>query len=213
MGIMIKSAKSKLILWLLFATTCLNAFTLANYYTLPHKNPQAQAILKDYEKFMNRVKYAPLKKKLIYTNQYLNTLNGKFDSDKDPNVDYWSTRGEFLLRGGGDCEDYVIAKYYTLKDLGIDENKMALLVVKERYSKQYHMVLGVWQNKNNPLILDNLSFRILPLRKRVDLVPIECMNKNGYFKVDKYGNKIQKQTKYKAYEDMLKRLKKEKIWK
>lgn len=30
-------------------------------------------------------------------------------------ADYWKDPGEFYTEGGGDCEDYAIAKYYALK--------------------------------------------------------------------------------------------------
>lgn len=185
----------------------LNPNFRVNFY-----NPQAKNILIDYEKFINRTKNRSFIDKLKLVNSYLNSLNARYD-DKENKIDYWSTRGEFLSRGGGDCEDYTIAKYYTLKDLGVNSKDMCLLVAREKYSGFYHMVLSVWQkNIAQPLILDNLSFKVLKLNQRVDLKPHTCINEYGYFSVDKNGKRAKKRIRFKAFEKMLKRQKKEHIW-
>ena len=41
---------------------------------------------------------------------------------------------------GGDCEDYSIAKYYTLMELGVDDEKLRLAYVKAIRYNQFHMV-------------------------------------------------------------------------
>ncbi|WXG21684.1 transglutaminase-like cysteine peptidase [Campylobacter concisus] len=111
----------------------------------------------------------------------------RYDDFYNTNVDVWSTRSEFLRRGGGDCEEYAISKRDSLKDLGVD-NQKCLLVVQEKNTKKYHMVLAVWENLHKePLILDNLSFRVLPLSKRYDLVPEYCLMDGKYFKIKKDG--------------------------
>ena len=71
--------------------------------------------------------------------------------------DYWATPIETLSIGGGDCEDYAIAKYFTLKQLGVDESKLRLTYVKAIELNQAHMVLTYFENKRAvPLVLDNL---------------------------------------------------------
>lgn len=188
-------------------------FKLNPNFKSKKSSPEAKNILIDYERFINSLKHKPTVEKLKLTNSYLNSLNAHFDG-RSANDDYWSSRGEFLSRGGGDCEDYAIGKYYTLKDMGFKDKNMCLMVVKERYSGYYHMVLAVWQDeKKVPQILDNLSFKILPLTKRVDLIPRYCINEIGYYTVNKNGKKTKANIRFKAYEDMLKREKKERIWK
>lgn len=61
--------------------------------------------------------------------------------------DYWATPLETLSKGGGDCEDYAIAKYFTLKRLGVDESKLRLTYVKAVELNQAHMVLTYFENK------------------------------------------------------------------
>ena len=93
--------------------------------------------------------------------------------------DYWATPLETLGRGQGDCEDFTIAKYATLKLLGVPGEKLRLTYVKARIGgrnsriTQAHMVLTYYPTPTAlPLILDNLAGDILPASQRVDLHPI-----------------------------------------
>lgn len=189
-------------------------FTLHPQYLQSQKNPMSIAIFKDYERFINKFSKKALKTKLQAVNSYINSVNSIDDNPHDAMIDRWSTRGEFLSKGGGDCEDYAITKYYTLKDMGIEDKNLCLIVVKEVYSGYDHMVLGYWSDTNSsPLILDNLSFKVLPFTKRVDLTPSYCMNEQGYFKVNKKGKRTKAKILFKAYESMLQRNKNEHLWK
>ena len=48
--------------------------------------------------------------------------------------DYWATPLETLGRGLGDCEDYAIAKYISLRALGVSDDKLRLIYVKGKNS-------------------------------------------------------------------------------
>ncbi|MFT7234543.1 MAG: putative transglutaminase-like cysteine proteinase [Methylophagaceae bacterium] len=94
--------------------------------------------------------------------------------------DYWATPIETLSMGGGDCEDYAIAKYFTLKQLGVDENKLRLTYVKAIELNQAHMVLTYFKNKRAiPLVLDNLIIEIKYATQRTDLIPVYSFNGAG----------------------------------
>ena len=87
--------------------------------------------------------------------------------------DYWANPLEFIGARGGDCEDYSIAKYYTLMELGVDEKKLRLAYVKAIRYNQFHMVTLYFPTiKSDPLVLDNINGRILPGSKRNDLQPV-----------------------------------------
>ncbi|ANO34143.1 transglutaminase-like cysteine peptidase [Vibrio breoganii] len=91
--------------------------------------------------------------------------------------DYWATPMEFVGVGAGDCEDFTIAKYFSLLELGIDENKLRLIYGKAVELNQFHMVVAYYPTPNSvPLVLDNLDFRILPASQRPDIVPIYSFN-------------------------------------
>ncbi len=99
-------------------------------------------------------------------------------------------------------------------DIGVD-NQKCLLVVQEKNTKKYHMVLAVWENLHKePLILDNLSFRVLPLSKRYDLVPEYCLMDGKYFKIKKDGINLEPvNIRMQTYENLIKKEKEEKFWK
>lgn len=95
-------------------------------------------------------------------------------------ADYWATPLEFLSKGAGDCEDYAIAKYFTLKALGVPEAKMRITYVKAIQQNQAHMVLTYFEGQHTvPLVLDNLQPSILPATARQDLVPVYSFNDAG----------------------------------
>lgn len=190
-------------------------FILSSSFFNALKTEKSKAIFKDYERFMNEVSAKSLQVKLESVNFYINSFVGAYDEQSYQAEDYWASRGEFLKTGGGDCEDYVFSKLYTLKDLGVHPEKMAACIVQEKYSNQKHMVLLVWKDAyKEALVLDNLSFKILELSKRVDLHVKQCMNENGYFKLTEQGapSTIKSPIKIKTYEAMLSRNKHEVIW-
>lgn len=138
-------------------------------------NPNKKAVyirLIKYLELKREIKEFSLEKKLNYVNSFYNKILPVEDSNKYSADDYWATPKEFLINGKGDCEDYAIAKYFTLLEVGIPKDKLFLTVVKVKGATDYHMVLSYIENKNSmPLILDNLSFRVLPFNKRKDLNP------------------------------------------
>ncbi len=103
-------------------------------------------------------------------------------------ADYWATPLETLGQGRGDCEDFVIAKYFTLRLIGIAPERLRLVYVRARtgtgeaVAAQAHMVLAYYaQPDGEPLVLDNLISDIRPASRRPDLVPVFSFNNEGVF--------------------------------
>lgn len=68
------------------------------------------------------------------------------------------------INGTGDCEDFVIAKYFTLLELGIDKSKLSVL--HNLHENEYHLILAYQENSSSEvLILDSLNKNILPLKE------------------------------------------------
>lgn len=102
--------------------------------------------------------------------------------------DYWATPFEKLTTFGGDCEDYAIAKYFSLIELGIPDDRMRIMYVKALNWNQAHMVLTYFpQPRSIPLVLDNLNPEILPANKRKDLVPVYSFNGDGLWLAKERG--------------------------
>ncbi|WP_455230626.1 cysteine protease LapG [Geopseudomonas aromaticivorans] len=95
-------------------------------------------------------------------------------------TDYWATPVEALIKGAGDCEDYAIAKYLTLRRLGIPSEKLRITYVKALELNQAHMVLTWYATPtSDPLVLDNLIPDIRPASQRRDLLPVYAFNAEG----------------------------------
>jgi len=102
------------------------------------------------------------------------------DADLWGMVDYWATPVEFLAQGAGDCEDYSIAKYFTLRELGVPDKKMRITYVKAIELNQAHMVLTYFDTPRSiPVVLDNLIPTIKQATKRRDLLPVYSFNGSG----------------------------------
>lgn len=107
--------------------------------------------------------------KLSSVNDFFNEYEYKSDDKLYKKADYWATRKEFIFKGAGDCEDFAIAKFFTLLELGIDESKLSLL--NGIYADQYHLVLAYQEDQfSDPLILDSLNKKIQALSSRSDIL-------------------------------------------
>ena len=91
--------------------------------------------------------------------------------------DYWATPAEAVSSNGADCEDFSIAKYFALKELGVPIQRLRITYVKAVRLNQAHMVLAYYPDPNAvPLILDNLENEVKPASARTDLIPVYSFN-------------------------------------
>lgn len=142
---------------------------LFSVFPLLSANDIAQLRLDDYRDFMNKISSKPKIVQIEQVNAYFNRIVNDYDTHIWGQEDYWATPKEFIVRGGGDCEDFVFAKYFTLKALGFTPSSMMIYIVKVHSERDFHAVLGVRNDQNETLILDNLSWKVLPIQKRTDL--------------------------------------------
>ncbi|AOO64818.1 transglutaminase-like cysteine peptidase [Sulfurospirillum halorespirans] len=126
--------------------------------------------------------------KLEKVNAFFNQMRFASDEEIWHQKDYWATRMEFIGMGAGDCEDFVIAKYFTLKQLGISTDKLFFTYVKAIKYQQAHMVLTYFETPTSvPLVLDNINFKILPATYRNDLVPVYSFNGDALYLAKQQG--------------------------
>lgn len=119
-------------------------------------------------------------KKLTSVNDFVNKFEFVDDIDHWQQEDYWATPLETLVTKGGDCEDFALAKYFTLSAMGMPEDKLRLTYVKALSINKAHMVVSYYENKKStPLILDNLKPKIVPANERNDLIPAYSFNGSG----------------------------------
>ena len=151
--------------------------------------PARVTLLKDWQQLVTVAKPLGDDGKLKRINDFFNQ-NIAFDDDMNiwHQSDYWATPLETIGKGRGDCEDFAIAKYYSLRLAGIPVNKMRLIYVKARLKsptgviQQAHMVLAYYASPGaEPQVLDNLDSTIRPASKRPDLQPVFSFNSQGIF--------------------------------
>ena len=110
-------------------------------------------------------------------NRVLNRIAFVDDAAHWGEEDYWATPAESVASNGADCEDYTIAKYFLLKELGVPIAKLRLTYVKSVKLNQAHMVLAYYPRPDaEPLVLDNLEERVRPASQRNDLIPVYSFN-------------------------------------
>jgi predicted transglutaminase-like cysteine proteinase len=127
--------------------------------------------------------------RLKKTNEFFNrAIAFEDDSVVWGQVDYWATPIETLGRAAGDCEDFAIAKYFTLLEIGVSPEKLRLVYVRAKTGTsdavllQAHMVLAYYaQPEAEPLVLDNLIGDIRVASRRPDLAPVFSFNRDGVF--------------------------------
>ncbi len=131
----------------------------------------------EYNTLLENSKHFSLHQKLQTVNNFFNKVPFKSDIKNWKTDDYWATPLEFLARYKGDSEDYVIAKYFALKTMGVDTQKLYFTYVNSKKFKRPHMVLSYFITADSdPFILDNINPEILPASKRDDLTPIYNFN-------------------------------------
>ena len=116
----------------------------------------------------------PVREQLNIVNRFWNLWPYRTDKEVYGKADYWAAPYEFLARSG-DCEDYCIIKYYTLKELGVSVENMRIVVVRETIRNTGHAILAVYDG-DDVYILDNLSEAVRPMERVRNYVPQFSVN-------------------------------------
>jgi predicted transglutaminase-like cysteine proteinase len=133
-------------------------------------------------RLVEQLRGQPVEKQLDGVNRFFNQFEYVEDIDLWGQKDYWATPEEFLGRARGDCEDFVIAKYFTLRELGVPDERLYLTYVKHLTRNIAHMVLSYFEQPGSlPLILDNYQAAIEPADRRRDLLPVYSFNAQSLF--------------------------------
>ncbi|MCC5851934.1 MAG: transglutaminase-like cysteine peptidase [Alkalimonas sp.] len=171
----------RLLLLLLLATGCLlwadPPQQQALSYLRANFDEQAVRRYHAWRQLIDQQQETSAMEQLEAVNRFFNLFQFMDDSVLWGQEDYWATPLEFIGMGAGDCEDFSIAKYFTLLEMGFDSQKLRLVYVKAVQLNQFHMVLAYYETPSAvPLILDNLDGAIRPATQRPDLVPVFSFN-------------------------------------
>lgn len=168
---------------LMLATSAVIAIELSDRllnYVAEKYGEDAKNRLTQWQKLQAIAQNAPVDRQLRLVNSFFNELNFVNDIEHWHTEDYWATPVEFLATNGGDCEDFSIAKYLTLRAMGVPDEQLRITYVKALQLNQAHMVLAWYPTPTaDPLILDNLINEIRPASERNDLEPVYSFNGKG----------------------------------
>lgn len=130
-----------------------------------------------WEQFRARAEKLSRREQLKMVNVFWNKWPYREDKDVYGKPDYWAAPSEFR-KNSGDCEDYSIAKYFTLKALGVPADKMRIVVLKETIRNLAHAVLVVYMD-NDAWVLDNMSNNVLSHTRYKSYLPQFSVNEHN----------------------------------
>jgi predicted transglutaminase-like cysteine proteinase len=174
--------------------------------------PAARQRIDEWAALLNKPSQVRIQDTLNQVNQFFNArMAFRDDIVVWKQQDYWATPIEFLRKGAGDCEDFALAKYFTLREMGVPANQLRITYVKALELNQAHMVVTWYSTPTAiPLVLDNLKTAILPATQRTDLLPVYAFNGEGLWLPQSGGNKrVGDSKRLSRWQDLLTRMRAE----
>ena len=138
-----------------------------------------QCHLREWQVFLDSIRKEPFATQLQRINDYANQKRYVLDLDNYGLDDYWAVAREFLYNGG-DCEDYAITKLFSLRWLGVQSDRLRVVVLQDTNLRIPHAVLAVYAD-NDILILDNQTRQVISHRDIVHYVPVYSINENQWW--------------------------------
>ena len=131
-------------------------------------------VLKHWRRIIASAAALPRRDRIKAVNDFFNRWPYKQDRELYGVNEYWATPKEFMTRSG-DCEDYAIAKYFALRNLGFEKEELRIVILMDKIRGIGHAVLAHYSG-DEILILDSLSNLILPHSRYKHYVPQYSMN-------------------------------------
>jgi len=141
--------------------------------------PFTRCHLREWAAFLDGVRGIDRRRQIEAVNAFMNRRRYVIDPRNYGMPDYWATPRQFLSRDG-DCEDYAIAKYMSLRDLGVDPAAMRIVVLQDLNLGVAHAVLVVWHD-GRPLVLDNQIDAVVEDRVINHYRPIYSINERHWW--------------------------------
>jgi len=172
-----------------------------------------------WRQMMEAAATRPEQDRLALVNNFFNRRL-RFEDDRQVwnAPDYWATPLEALSRGAGDCEDFAIAKFASLRMLGVPAERLRLIYVRANIGaadsgiSQAHMVLGYYPTPDaEPLVLDNLINDVRPAGRRPDLFPVFSFSDAGLWVAGASQSSADPTTRLSRWRDVLDRMGREGI--
>lgn len=135
--------------------------------------------LKEWYLFLESIRELPPQEQMTAVNRYANKKRYVLDIANYGLEDYWAIAKEFLYNGG-DCEDYAITKFFSLRWLGFKQEIIRIVVLQDTNLRIPHAVLAV-SFDNDILIMDNQSEEVVSHRQIVHYVPLFSVDEKHWW--------------------------------
>lgn len=129
-----------------------------------------------WQKFLMSLSTLSWQSKVEKVNRFINRIPYQEDQKTYGKSDYWASPLEFL-GNAGDCEDYAIAKYVSLRQLGLPATELKMVVLQDTLRDLAHAVLAV-RIDGSILVLDNNSNHIASPKDLPHYSPYYAVNEN-----------------------------------
>jgi predicted transglutaminase-like cysteine proteinase len=134
---------------------------------------------KGWREFIAGLQGKDVQTQLKEVNRAMNAKKYILDIKNWGQEDYWATPYQFLKKNG-DCEDYAIAKYMVLKELGLRVEDMRVVALQDLNLNLGHAVLVVYVGEQ-PMLLDNQIASVVPANSIRHYQPVFSINEEGWW--------------------------------
>lgn len=142
-------------------------------------NGSSNEVIQKWKSNLAPLNGLPLSQMANEVNNLMNKVRYIGDQKNWGKSDYWETPVEFLTYGG-DCEDFAIAKYASLRALGVPDRAMRIAIVKDLQKGIPHAILIVY-TENGPMVLDNQIKRMTEASSISHYKPIYSINRTAWW--------------------------------
>jgi predicted transglutaminase-like cysteine proteinase len=143
------------------------------------KVDQGSQVVQSWKAHLQALKGKSVREQIEGVNSYMNGIKYIEDSENYHKSDYWATPIEFLTRGG-DCEDFAIAKYASLRALGFSSDQMRIAIVQDKIKNVPHAILIVYA-EGTAFVLDNQDKHVENADDVNRYKPIFSINSNNWW--------------------------------
>lgn len=141
------------------------------------KNCSAEA--KRFVLIADEAKARAGKARLEVANRLMNgAIRYVSDAQQHGAPDRWTAPLATLAAEQGDCEDFAIAKYAALRDAGVAEEDMRLVLVRDTKIRIDHAVLAV-RHEDEWLVLDNRRPFVTDTMELAHYMPLFTLDREG----------------------------------
>jgi len=132
------------------------------------------------EKIQDLKKLSP-HEQIESVNDFMNKVPYVDDQKRYGADGYWGATPERFFSGGGDCKDYALVKYASLRALGFSPEQLRITVVMDMTKNILHAILIV-KESGDAYVLDNQARNIESIADVHRYQPIFAVNSRSWWK-------------------------------